>query len=142
MLRILDVLGVELLLDTLEGVVQLLVVELVFVVVSHAEDCCDEGLLMLAQDDSVLEKEAEKDGLRKTGDHSRVLLVVVSLALPRQAVVICLVLICNLIEESVTVNREHVDDLLDDWLDLEEGKDTTSDLLVEDFETNSQELNS
>lgn len=51
-----------------------------------------------------------------------------------------LIKISDLVEESVTVNRELIDDLLDDWLYLHESVDSTANLLIQDLEHDPQEL--
>jgi len=48
-----------------------------------------------------------------------------------------LILICNLIEEAVAVNRQLVNNLLDHWLHLEVCKDTTTDVLVQNLKADA-----
>ena len=62
-------LGVELLLDSLERVVNLFVVKLVSVLRAVvAEDRRDEGLLLLVEDHTVVGEELEEDGLAQAGE--------------------------------------------------------------------------
>lgn len=63
LLRVLDVLRVQLLLDTFERIVKLLVVKFVLVLVAHAEDSSDQGLFVLVQNNTVLEQQVEEDRL-------------------------------------------------------------------------------
>ena len=51
-----------------------------------------------------------------------------------------LILICNLIEEAVTVNGQLVDNLLNHWLHLEVCKDTATNILVQNLKTDAYEL--
>ena len=60
---VLHVLCVQLLLNTFEGTVQLLIVKLIVVLVSHAEDRRDECFIVLVQQNTVLHQEFEEDRL-------------------------------------------------------------------------------
>ena len=46
----------------------------------------------------------------------------------------------NFVEEAITINSELVDDPLNDWLHLHEGKYAPANLLVEDFDAETQEF--
>lgn len=148
--------------NTFKCIVQLFIVKLVEVCTSHTKDCTDQCLFVLIQKNSVFQQHSKEDGLAKsilsklgvlfgifidlTGFHACNGRSLISLVSTLHSFPIDLVLkpqlihVCDIIKEAVTVDREVVDDLLDDWLHLQEGKDSASDVLIHDFQDAAEEL--
>lgn len=57
-----------------------------------------------------------------------------------QIVQVFLITVSYLVEEAIAVDRELVDNFLDDWLGLQECEDSASDVLIDDFTRDFDEL--
>lgn len=137
---VLRFLCIQLLLHTLKSSVQLNIVKLISVLLAHSEHARNQCILFLTQCDSVLIQSVQENRFHQTNLcelelNTREVGIAFGLVIhPR------LVQISYLVEETIAVDRKLVDHLLDDGLHLHESVYTSTDLLVQNFEYDSQEF--